>query len=72
MRARWTYISGTSRRRLPGLLSQSWPIDLFVHDSSHTERDMLFELERAWPAIGRGAIVADDGGALFGIALKDV
>ena len=98
LRKRWTYVSGTSRRRLPGLLSEVGPIDLFVHDSSHTERNMLFELQRAWPAIERGAIVADDvqqspafarftasieaakaayvapaedGRALFGIALKD-
>jgi predicted O-methyltransferase YrrM len=60
LRARWTYITGTSRRRLPGLLSQIGPIDLFVHDSSHTERNMSFELQQAWPAIRRGAIVADD------------
>jgi hypothetical protein len=33
---------------------------------------MLFELQRAWPAIDRGAIAAEDGTALFGIALKDV
>jgi hypothetical protein len=98
LRERWTYISGTSRQRLPGLLSQIGPIGLFIHDSSHTERNMLFELQRAWPAIDRGAIVADDvqqsrafarfaqsragarayvapaedGKALFGIALKDV
>jgi Methyltransferase domain len=57
---RWTYTTGTSRRRLPKLLAEIGPIDLFVHDSSHTERNIVFELEQAWPAIGRGAIVADD------------
>jgi len=60
LRARWTYIAGTSRRRLPGLLEQIRPIDLFVHDSSHTRRNTLFELRLAWSALGRGAIVADD------------
>jgi hypothetical protein len=57
---RWTYTTGTSRRRLPGLLAEIGPIDLFVHDSSHTERNIVFELGLAWPAIVRGAIVADD------------
>jgi hypothetical protein len=61
-------------RRLHHQLGQPWPCDrdLFVHDSGHTERMMLFELQRAWPAIDRGAIAAEDGTALFGIALKDV
>jgi hypothetical protein len=58
--ARWTYLSGTSRRRLPGLLADVGPVDLFVHDSSHTERNVRFELDRAWDAIRRGAVVADD------------
>lgn len=57
---RWSYITGTSRKRLPKLLGEIAPIDLFVHDSSHTERNILFELEAAWPAITRGAVVADD------------
>jgi Methyltransferase domain len=57
---RWTYTTGTSRRRLPKLLRQIGPVDLFVHDSSHTERNILFELRQAWPALRRGAIVADD------------
>ena len=60
LRGRWTNITGTSRRRLPGLLAQIGPIDFFVHDSSHTERNTLFELAAAWPAIGHGAVVVDD------------
>ncbi len=60
LRSRWTYIKGTARRRLPSLLADLRPIDLFVHDSSHTERNLRFELEQAWGAIERGVIVADD------------
>jgi hypothetical protein len=41
-------------------LPRSEPIDLFVHDSSHTERNLRFELDQAWPALRRGAVVADD------------
>ncbi|HUA19361.1 MAG TPA: class I SAM-dependent methyltransferase [Bryobacteraceae bacterium] len=58
---RWTYINGSSRRRLPGLLSQLGRIDLFIHDSLHSQRNVLFELERAWAAVRPGgAIVVDD------------
>ncbi|MGO9763131.1 MAG: class I SAM-dependent methyltransferase [Solirubrobacteraceae bacterium] len=60
LRARWTYVNGTSRRRLPPLLAQLGEIDLFVHDSSHTTRNVRFELEHAWGALRKGAIVADD------------
>jgi len=60
LRARWTYLNGTSRRRLPALLNELGEIDLFVHDSSHTTRNLRFELEHTWSALGKGAIVADD------------
>jgi hypothetical protein len=60
LRERWTYVNGTSRSRLPALLSELNEIDLFVHDSSHTARNLRFELERAWGALHKGAAVADD------------
>lgn len=60
-RERWTYLRGSSRRRLPGLLAELGTIDLFVHDSLHTARNMRFELELAWAHLAPGgAIVADD------------
>jgi hypothetical protein len=60
LRARWTYVNGTSRKQLPALLSELGEIDLFVHDSSHTTRNLRFEIEQAWGAMRKGAIVADD------------
>ena len=60
-RHRWSYILGSSRRRLPSLLSQLGEIDLFVHDSLHSERNVRFEMDRAWAALRPcGAIVVDD------------
>jgi hypothetical protein len=57
----WSYIRGSSRRRLPGLLSDLGEIDLFIHDSLHSERNVRFELDRVWPALKPGgAIVVDD------------
>jgi len=60
-RHRWSYIRGSSRRRLPGVLSQLGEIDLFVHDSLHNERNVRFEMDLAWAALRPGgAIVVDD------------
>lgn len=61
LRDRWTYVEGTSRRRLRGVLDEHEQIDLFIHDSLHTARNLRFELEHAWPALtSGGALVADD------------
>jgi hypothetical protein len=64
---RWTYIKGSSRRRLPKLLSRLGQIDLFIHDSLHSERNVRFELDRAWAALRpNGALVVDDVDANWG------
>jgi len=60
-RDEWTLIRGSSRQRLAGLLDALGPIELFVHDSLHTERNMRFELEHAWPSVRPGgAVIVDD------------
>jgi hypothetical protein len=60
-RARWTYIKGSSRRRLPRLLAELDEIELFVHDSMHTARNLSFELHHAWPSLRPGgALLVDD------------
>jgi predicted O-methyltransferase YrrM len=57
----WTLILGSSRQRLPPLLDTIAPIDIFVHDSHHSEYNMSFEMSRAWNALRPGgAIVVDD------------
>jgi hypothetical protein len=64
---RWSYIKGSSRRRLPKLLSRLGQIDLFIHDSLHSERNVRFELDRAWAALRpNGALVVDDVDANWG------
>ena len=61
LRPSWTYVSGSSRRRLRPLLSEIRTIDLFVHDSRHTRRNLMFELQHAWAALTpRGAVIVDD------------
>lgn len=61
LKGRWTLIEGSSRRCLPGLLDELGTIDLFIHDSRHTHRNISFELALAWGALSpRGFLVADD------------
>lgn len=60
LRERWTLIAGSSRRCLPELLSRLGTIDLFIHDSLHTERNVRFELDRAWAALRPGGIMVVD------------
>jgi hypothetical protein len=58
---RWTLLKGSSRRHLPAILSRLGDIDLFIHDSLHSERNVRFEVERAWASLRPGgAIVIDD------------
>lgn len=58
---RWSYIKGSSRRRLPALLARLGKIDLFIHDSRHSESNVRFELGQAWAALRPGgALIVDD------------
>jgi len=63
LRDRWQVHRGPSRRVLPKLLSSTGNIDVFVHDSLHTYRNMTFELGAVWPHLRpSGAVIADDAG----------
>jgi predicted O-methyltransferase YrrM len=58
---RWRLHRGSSRRVLPRLLEEVDTVDLFVHDSLHTYRNMRREFELVWPRLRTdGVILADD------------
>jgi len=59
-RRRWSYIEGSSRRRLPALLRSLAQVDLFIHDSLHTARNMRFEMEQTLNALAPGGIMIVD------------
>lgn len=74
LRHRWTLLLGTSRRCLPGLLKHPGTLDVFIHDSLHTERNVRFELDRAWKRLTPGGVlVVDDVDSNWGFHsfLKD-
>jgi len=56
LRGRWTYVRGSSRRRLPAVVRDLEMVDLFIHDSMHTGRNVVFELETTWPVIRPGGV----------------
>jgi hypothetical protein len=61
LRPHWTYVEGTSRRRLPDLVRGLTHVDLFLHDSLHTGRNTFFELDTVWPTLPPGgAALVDD------------
>jgi hypothetical protein len=59
-RRRWSYIKGSSRRRLPSLLRSLVHVDLFIHDSLHTARNMRFEMQQALSALVPGGVMIVD------------
>ncbi len=57
----WTLHRGCSGKLLKPLLQELGSIDLFIHDSLHTYRNMTQEFALAWPALrGGGVVISDD------------
>ncbi len=61
LRPRWSVHRGSSTRVLPRLLQEVGTVDLFLHDSLHTTRNMRREFETVWPRLRAGGLLlADD------------
>jgi len=61
LRSRWALHRDRSARVLRPLLRRLGSIDLFVHDSQHTYRNMRDEFAAAWPFLRPGgALISDD------------
>jgi len=59
-RPRWTYLEGESRWRLPPLVAEVGKVELFIHDSLHTAKNTLFEMEQAASAMSWGGVMLVD------------
>lgn len=59
-RDRWTYVEGTSRKRLPDVVRVAGQVNVFVHDSLHTARNTLFEMEQVARAMPVGGVMLVD------------
>ena len=61
LRSRWELHLGSSKCALPAIMAARSPINMFVHDSLHTYRNMRREFGVASPHLAKGAVLlADD------------
>lgn len=60
LRNRWTMLRGRSRDLLPRLLADLPAPDVFLHDSLHTTRNMMFEFQAAWDKMHAGGVLLSD------------
>jgi hypothetical protein len=59
-RPRWSYLEGTSKRRLPALVAEVGHLEMFIHDSLHTAENTLFELGQAASTMSAGGVMLVD------------
>ena len=57
LRNRWNLITGRSSEELQKLLTYLGEIDMFLHDSEHSYKNMRFEYETAWGHIQEGGLL---------------
>ena len=61
LRERWKLVVGSSVEKLEETLRSKKTIDVFLHDSLHTYKNMLFEYNTSWPFIKKnGFLISDD------------
>jgi len=60
LRSRWHLLRGRTRRLLPELVAQLPAIDIFLHDSLHTYRNISLEFQTVWPKLRAGGVLLSD------------
>ena len=61
LRDRWELHLGRSQRVLPKVMTELEGVDVFFHDSEHSEPCMMFEFELAWERLfDDGVLLSDD------------
>lgn len=60
LKHRWQLHRGVSRRVLPSLLPRLGKVDIFIHDSLHTYRNMQWEFSIVAPYLPPKAVVISD------------
>lgn len=57
---RWNLIIGDSKQHLEKLLHSLNKIDMFIHDSEHSDEHMSFEYNAAWKYLRKDGILCSD------------
>lgn len=61
LKKNWHLILGNTYEKLPELMKKLKKIDIFLHDSEHSDKAMVFEYKQAWPHINsNGLLLSDD------------
>jgi len=60
LRSRWNICRGRARDVLPKVLSDVKEVNVFLHDSLHTYRNMAFEFQTVWPRLRAGGVLLSD------------
>jgi predicted O-methyltransferase YrrM len=59
-RIRWSYLEGSSQQRLPSLIAEVGHVEVFVHDSLHTAKNTMFEMDQAASVLSPGGVMLVD------------
>jgi hypothetical protein len=59
-RTRWSYVEGSSSQRLPPLVADVGRVEVFIHDSLHTAKNTIFEMNQAASAMPPGGVMLVD------------
>jgi Methyltransferase domain len=59
-RSRWSYLEGSSSQLLPPLVAKVSHVEMFVHDSLHTAKNTLFEMEKVASVMSPGGVMVID------------
>jgi Methyltransferase domain len=69
-RPRWSYLEGSSRERLRPLIAEVGHVEMFIHDSLHTAKNTMFEMDQAASAMPIGGVMlVDDIDSHMGFAI---
>jgi len=60
LKDRWRFVFGSSSEELIKVLNSLKSIDIFIHDSLHTYKNMTCEFDTAWPFIKKGGLLISD------------
>lgn len=60
LKKRWHLTLGKSSEKLPFLLDETPQVDVFLHDSDHSYKNMMFEFKTVWPHIREGGLLLSD------------
>ena len=60
LKSRWNFVFGKSSEKLEQVFEKIENVDIFIHDSLHTYKNMIFEFEAAEKNMRKNGIILSD------------